>query len=461
MADPLLLFQLGPVQGFIAQADTPEELRAGSELLSELTAAALRAVLALPGCGAVFPNVASNPGLKGIPNRFLASVPEGREADAAEAAARGARMAMRRIAEEAWTKLLDDGLDASRREAFFAQAARFPETTWAVLAEPSGDFGQDYAAVGRLMALRRNTRVFAAWHEEDFSRAKDRHSGLEAALWEGLGALNLIKRVRAGDEESVLPEGYLAVLAMDGDRMGATLSGLRDASDYARFSAALSRFSARVPDCLPKGAVLVYAGGDDVLAVVKATDAVATAQRLREAFGAILGEAGFPCTASTGIAVAHAAAPLQDTVEAAHAAEADAKQSYGRDALALRVIKRSGEELRWGCKWASSALRLYAELTGLSSVRSDLEVGRFPYKLAALLQPYGLGRCASEALLADVMLQDTLTALGRTAGMAVLPDSFTEDLKAYLREVAEAGRPENYPTLFLTESFINRPLGED
>lgn len=33
----LLLFQLGPVQEFIAQAETVGDLRAGSEILSELT----------------------------------------------------------------------------------------------------------------------------------------------------------------------------------------------------------------------------------------------------------------------------------------------------------------------------------------------------------------------------------------------------------------------------------------
>ena len=42
MADEkeLLLFQLGPVQEFIAQAETIGDLRAGSEMLSALTAAA-------------------------------------------------------------------------------------------------------------------------------------------------------------------------------------------------------------------------------------------------------------------------------------------------------------------------------------------------------------------------------------------------------------------------------------
>ena len=40
----LLLFQLGPVQSFIAQAITLEDLAVGSEILSEITAAAIKSV---------------------------------------------------------------------------------------------------------------------------------------------------------------------------------------------------------------------------------------------------------------------------------------------------------------------------------------------------------------------------------------------------------------------------------
>ena len=457
MADSLLLFQLGPVQGFIAQADTPGELRAGSALLSELTGAALRAVLDLQGCHAVFPDAKANPELKGIPNRFLASVPPGQGPVAAEAAVRATRAAMRQIAESAWAKL---SLDPKTQTAFFAQAARFPETSWAVLETPKGDFGKDYAEIGRLMALRRNTRAFEAWHEEAFRRAKDRRSGLEEALSDGLGALNLIKRTRADDDGQIPSAGYLAVIAMDGDRMGETLSNFRNAAEYGRFSAALGRFSTQVPGCLPKGGTLIYAGGDDVLAVVPATEAIGTARRLREAFHRILAEDGFRCTVSAGIAVAHASAPLQDTVEAAHAAEHEAKHGYGRDALALRILKRSGEALHWGCGWDSPALRLYDELSKLSTHQENQNVGRFPYKLAAFLQPYGLGRCRREDGLAEVILFDTLVALRQTEGMKALPETFKDDLRTYLGEVTEGGRMENYLTLFLAESFINRPREE-
>lgn len=44
MEKELLLFQIGPVQEFIAQAETLGDLRVGSELLSDVTAAALRTI---------------------------------------------------------------------------------------------------------------------------------------------------------------------------------------------------------------------------------------------------------------------------------------------------------------------------------------------------------------------------------------------------------------------------------
>ena len=92
MADEkeLLLFQLGPVQEFIAQAETIGDLRAGSEMLSALTAAAFAAIPEY-ATESVFPAVKPEAGLKGIPNRFLVFVPSGRGEELGRAAAEAAQ----------------------------------------------------------------------------------------------------------------------------------------------------------------------------------------------------------------------------------------------------------------------------------------------------------------------------------------------------------------------------------
>ena len=78
----MLLFQFGPVQVFIAQAETAQDLWAGSDLLSELTESVLKA---LPeGTEVVFPAKTEGPGL---PNRVLAFLPRETAATTARAMA--------------------------------------------------------------------------------------------------------------------------------------------------------------------------------------------------------------------------------------------------------------------------------------------------------------------------------------------------------------------------------------
>ena len=87
----LLLFQLGPVQEFIAQAAEVSDLWAGSYLLSSLVWAGLREVPDAENA-VVFPNLQDgrvrdaleSELIPTIPNRFLAWVPAGCGADVAE-----------------------------------------------------------------------------------------------------------------------------------------------------------------------------------------------------------------------------------------------------------------------------------------------------------------------------------------------------------------------------------------
>lgn len=462
MADEkeLLLFQLGPVQDFIAQAETIGDLRVGSEILSELTAAALRTV---PGfvTETVFPAVKSESGLKGIPNRFLVFVPSGRGEALGRAAAEAAQTALREMAEEAFPKT---GLREEQRGAFMRQAAAFLQTTWAVLRHPSGRMGVDYRSLGMLMALRRNVRAFDAWHEEDAGAVKDFLSGRECALDvadarasnrnSGRGAMNLIKKTHwteADRLESGKLGPYIAVIALDGDHMGETLSGFATKGQHRAFSEKLATF-ARSVQIAPEDGLLIYAGGDDVLAVVRATRAIPLAQKLAEDFKSEIGESGV--TASAGVAIGSAKAPLQDLIREAHAAEGRAKHVYGRDALAVSVLKRSGEILHWGGKWESSAFDIYGRL---SVAKGDLS--RFAYKLAGFLEPYGLSSAVEmDDAMRDVVLAETLHVLEQTEGAEGVLDAGI--LRGYLGEAGVKARPKDYLGLFLCEAFIDRPRGE-
>ncbi|MBQ7188478.1 MAG: type III-B CRISPR-associated protein Cas10/Cmr2, partial [Kiritimatiellae bacterium] len=182
---------------------------------------------------------------------------------------------------------------------------------------------------------------------------------------------------------------YYAVLALDGDEMGKWISGnllsplmehlaskakaylvdiignskrLLTPSYHLQFSEALSVFSINKPREIVErhNGMLVYAGGDDVLAFVPSTEAIACARELREAFRIDFENGnlypGSKCDMSCGIAIGHCKAPLQMLVKEAQRMESVAKHQYGRAALAITLYKRSGEIIEWGCKWESCAL---------------------------------------------------------------------------------------------------------
>lgn len=103
---------------------------------------------------------------------------------------------------------------------------------------------------------------------------------------------------------------------------------------------------------------------------------------------------------SVGIAIAHFKSPLQDVVRAAQAAEKRAKRSpenggLDRRAVAVTLMKRSGEIIEWGAKW-DGGLELYTCLA--AALAAGHLSGKFPHRFTELLEPY---LTASTPLLRD------------------------------------------------------------
>ena len=299
------------------------------------------------------------------------------------------------------------------------------------------------------------------------------------------------------DLSAASDDPYVSVLAMDGDEMGKWLSGeklgslaerlspkarafieglpggtdlprLLTPSFHQQFSEALSAFALHEAGRVVKthGGDLIYAGGDDVLALLPAKRAAECAKALRDAFrrdydadhGRLL--PGRKTDVSCGIAIAHVKAPLQSTVAEARRQEALAKTRYGRGAFAVAVLKRSGEILEWGGKWDSPALPLMRLLASererwrASNGTSGLS-SRFPYALAALLSPYGLaGRNDGMLPVVREEVRHALSQHGRD-----LPDSLSGEIDRWLDATAPA--LENFIAPFLTETFVNRDRSQE
>lgn len=134
------------------------------------------------------------------------------------------------------------------------------------------------------------------------------------------------------------PQSYYAILMLDGDSMGERLINA-DEKTRKEISKKLADFAMNdVPQIVKKHlGQLIYAGGDDVLAMLPCETAVICSRDIRSKFGGL--EEGF--TLSGGIAVVYVKHDLQDALDIARKTEKAAKNA-GRNRLAISIVKRSG-----------------------------------------------------------------------------------------------------------------------
>jgi CRISPR-associated protein Cmr2 len=282
-----------------------------------------------------------------------------------------------------------------------------------------------------MVALPRKLMVQFAHQPNHLEDAKILPGLLETARdRDDEGAYDAASKVVRGTLALDKLETYYSLIMMDGDRMGAILSGdtktntaipYRDSfhpkvqkgfdaqaakhkalhaygqqpraispNRHLAISGALNDFSQTVVRHVVEeehlGRVL-YAGGDDVLAMLPTADLLSTMQRLRHAYsgsapadektdwgmvrsrqgdvrqqlvlnkgfawlnGRLMRMMGPNATASTGAIVAHHLAPLGTVLQELRAAEKRAKNEGGRNAFSITIVKRSGGTLSLTEKW--------------------------------------------------------------------------------------------------------------
>lgn len=212
-----------------------------------------------------------------------------------------------------------------------------------------------------------------------------RHSEWQQELDEGDLDASLLKQVQ--DVLARLPEPlpYLAVLVADGDRMGKALAQLSSPEQHRAFSATLARFAEEAERIVAQHqGVLVYAGGDDVLAFLPVDKCLECARALHDDFGRRLHPFG-ALTLSIGIAIGHYLENMEDLLDYARTTEKLAKKP-DRDGLAVSLHKRSGSPVRVRQPWSlhpDFQLSEYAELLQVQALPSKL-----PYDLHELVDLY-------------------------------------------------------------------------
>lgn len=169
---------------------------------------------------------------------------------------------------------------------------------------------------------------------------------------------SFLSRVGLGE-----PTPYYALLLADGDRMGAAIAAIDDFVGHRRLSDDLACFASSVRKLMLKHeGALVYAGGDDVLALLPLHTALACARVLAHQFAADLkahttAEGASP-TLSMGVAVVHHLMPLDEALALVRKAEKTAKGVEGKNALCVVVKRRGGEGVSVAGRWGDVDARL-------------------------------------------------------------------------------------------------------
>jgi len=274
------------------------------------------------------------------------------------------------------------------------------------------------------------------------------------------------------------PETYYALILLDGDSMGAWISGTdpdkllqtRDTfhpqirermkarftrpehlayldalravspSRHMAISSALNGFALTLGQDIVENRCkgkLIYAGGDDVMALVAVDDLLACLTLLRAAYGGLpvpaplattlqldleglqlggghalldgklLRLMGEHATASAGAVIAHHSAPLGAVLRTLRDAEKRAKGRGGRDAFAITLLKRGGGATELTLPWRLDAATLDDSPMQALAQLSALFAGRDTSRKAAYVTqgwmphlPVQLGKDALHPLLA-------------------------------------------------------------
>jgi len=442
----LFLVQIGPVQSFIAAGRRTQDLYVGSRMLSQLASAGFRAAKDSSGFKPIFPveievKNEKNRLPKGVPHRlaFISEQEPNALAQKVEDAIRDYWVT--EYAGKVYDYLLRKGIGKGEWESTFKrQQENWLECYWVAVPYVKKEHNASFGQAAGAMAQRKLMRHFPQIEEPG---RKCTLTGAQSALeipWaklkeemydeesivlrenEHLGTLALIKRLARkancdlGDHHQTIistreiagidlntlkqgrqVEGYFAVLHIDGDKMGTRLSELHELSEHQDFSRKLAQFSdVNVPEIIQAyggaNAQLVYAGGDDVLALLPLRTVLRCADELRKKFQEIT-----QCTASAGIAITPYKFPLDAALDMARKAEEIAKENYGRNALFVTEAHGTGQMRRAGGSWSITDLvenlRHFFETDQLS--------GKLGYDLLTLSREM-VGKVQSEARLAEV-----------------------------------------------------------
>jgi len=333
--------------------------------------------------------------------------------------------------------------------------------------------------------------------------------GDDMGQWVGGSKTPLWRDVLSGsDEDTKTPLGYFKERWGDGwDRVRTPVTP----SFHAALSESLGNFSLYCAGQIVAafGGQLIYAGGDDVLAMLPANQSLDCADalqlvfrgsdpahrgrssrvvqnKLKELFefpaegfvrclkGTGVGEhcrpnwplivPGPAATASVGIAIGHVRSPMQDVIQAAREAEHSAKLvkegPYEKGAIAVRVLKRSGESVEFAARFDSGVTGVWSDVETERDRLSSRFVHRFLTKVKPVLTKVVDGRASWEpswqagevdlAIIAQEELRHSLENQSQYKGLEA------RDRAERWMSTLKVLDPKNFLHFWMARAFLNR-----
>lgn len=249
-----------------------------------------------------------------------------------------------------------------------------------------------------------------------------------------------------------LPSPYYAILLMDGDQLGKHMG---DKDKQIPISAALNQFTNGAGDIVRQhNGFLIYAGGDDVLALLPMDDALDAAAALQASYKNAFAKhspAGkrIDSTLSGAIEFVHIRTPLTRVLKDAHQLLDDvAKEHTGRNAIAVRVWKPSGLALQWAMPWEkaldeqgqvriSQVARIFAQQH--PGAEGQQFSNKFFFRMQELLKHFSIG-VGQQDVLEKLILAEYLHSYDQPGQRAAPGSPAMAELQQHLHSLLEQCR---------------------
>jgi hypothetical protein len=261
-------------------------------------------------------------------------------------------------------------------------------------------------------------------------------------------------------------KNYFAIIISDGDSMGDWLglnSKIRkeklERTFHEKFSKALSDYAREIKSLESKekfGLRIVYAGGDDVLAVADLREFLDFAEKLNPTFK---NKVGKDASVSAGIVIGHQKDNLAYLLNEAGRAEKKAKSVEGKSAFCITVIPRRGGPVSFWAKW--EFLNLFKDT--IEYFEKEIIGDRTVYDIKDIAGKLE----ASEEKPTEIVLALLRGMLKRRVDENKLKEHLRKEKKAFieeylerLRELLKISNFENLANLFYTARFIAKERRE-